>query len=161
MAVGLLLLAQLDAASSRATASAFLAVFGLGFGMVSQVLVIAIQNGVDRADLGIATAASNLFRSLGGSAGVALFGAIFASRLDLWLPREVPAGGARVDAASLQASPESLGALPAAVRDGVADAVAHSLSTVFLVATPVAVLGLLVVLMLRERPLGGAAPAAR
>jgi len=161
MAVGLLLLAQLDAGSSRATASAYLAVFGLGFGMVSQVLVIAIQNGVDRADLGIATAASNLFRSLGGSAGVALFGAIFASRLDLWLPREVPAGGTRVDAASLQASPESLGALPAAVRDGVADAVAHSLSTVFLVATPVAVLGLLVVLMLRERPLGGAAPAAR
>ena len=41
------------------------------------------------------------------------------------------------------------------VRDGIADAVAHSLSTVFLVATPVAVLGLLVVLMLRERPLGG------
>ena len=161
MAVGLLLLAQLDAASSRATASAYLAVFGLGFGMVSQVLVIAIQNGVDRADLGIATAASNLFRSLGGSAGVALFGAIFASRLDLWLPREVPAGTSRVDAASLQASPESLGALPAAVRDGVADAVAHSLSTVFLVATPVAVLGLLVVLMLRERPLGGAPPAAR
>lgn len=74
MAVGLLLLAQLDAASSRATASAYLAVFGLGFGMVSQALVIAIQNGVDRADLGIATAASNLFRSFGGSAGVALFG---------------------------------------------------------------------------------------
>ena len=96
--------------------------------MVSQVLVIAIQNGVDRADLGIATASSNLFRSLGGSAGVALFGAIFASRLDLWLPREVPAGGANVDAESLQASPESLGALPAVVRDGIADAVAHSLA---------------------------------
>jgi EmrB/QacA subfamily drug resistance transporter len=161
MALGLLLLSQLDAASSRVMASGFLAVFGLGFGMVSQVLVIAIQNGVDRADLGIATASSNLFRSLGGSAGVALFGAIFASRLDLWLPREVPAGGAGVDAESLQASPESLGALPAAVRDGVADAVAHSLSTVFLVATPVALLGLLVVLMLRERPLGGPAPATR
>ena len=73
MAVCWPLLAQLDAASSRATASAYLAVFGLGFGMVSQVLVIAIQNGVDRADLGIATAASNLFRSLGGSAGVARF----------------------------------------------------------------------------------------
>ena len=92
---------------------------------------------------------------------MALFGAIFASRLDLWLPREVPAGGAHVDAESLQASPESLGALPATVRDGVADAVAHSLSTVFLVATPVALLGLLVVLMLRERPLGGPAPATR
>jgi len=155
MASGLFLLSRMDAATSRTTASALLVVFGLGFGMVSQVLVVAIQNAVDGRDIGIATASANLFRSLGGSVGVALFGAIFASRLDLWLPREVPAGAWRIDADSLQATPETIRGLPPAVHEGVARAVAHSLHTVFLVATPVAALALLAVLFLKEVPLSG------
>jgi EmrB/QacA subfamily drug resistance transporter len=155
MALGLLLLATLDADSSRALAAAFLVMFGLGFGMVSQVLVVAIQNGVERADLGIATAAANLFRALGGSLGVALFGAIFVARLDVWLPRELPRGAGAVDASSLQASPETLSSLPSAVQDGVAGAVAHSLGTVFVIAGPIALVGLAVLLFLEERPLRG------
>jgi EmrB/QacA subfamily drug resistance transporter len=150
MAFGLLLLSRMDETTSRPVASLFLVVFGLGFGMVSQVLTVAVQNGVERSDIGIATASANLFRALGGSVGVALFGAIFASRLDAWLP-----GG--VDAQRLQASPESLGALPSAVRAGIEAAVAHGLHTVFLVAAPVAALALLVVLALREVPLRGPA----
>jgi hypothetical protein len=160
MAAGLFLLSGMDAATSRATASAFLVVFGAGFGMVSQVLVVAIQNAVDRSDIGIATASANLFRSLGGSVGVALFGAIFASRLDVWVPREVPAGAAGIDADSLQATPEAIRGLPTAVHEGIGQAVAHSLHTVFLVATPVAALALLAVLFLKEVPLRGPGGAA-
>jgi MFS family permease len=81
MTVGLLLLSQLDASSSRATVGAYTAIFGAGFGMVSQILLVAIQNSVDRSDLGIATASANLFRALGGSVGVAVFGAVLSSRL--------------------------------------------------------------------------------
>jgi EmrB/QacA subfamily drug resistance transporter len=139
MAVGLVLLSRLDAGSSRATAGLFLAVFGVGFGMVSQILMVAIQNAVGRRDTGIATASANLFRSLGGSVGVALFGAIFASRL--------PAG---VDGGRLQG-----GTLASVPQHGLAEAVADSLQTVFLVAAPIAALGLLVVLFLREVPLAG------
>jgi EmrB/QacA subfamily drug resistance transporter len=161
MAIGLFLLSRMTATTSQATAAALMALFGLGFGMVSQVLTVAIQNAVDRRDLGIATASANLFRSLGGSVGVAVFGAIFAARLDVWLPRSVPAGGAPLDAERLQASPDTLAAMPAAVQEGVASAVAHALHTVFLTAAPVAALGLLVVLFLREVPLRGAGgPAA-
>jgi hypothetical protein len=109
-----------------------LAVFGVGFGLVTQVLTVAIQNAVDRRDLGIATASANLFRSLGGSFGVALFGAVFASRL----------GTASTD-------PEQLAASGAAE-------VASALHTVFLIGAPVALLGLLVVLTLREVPLRAA-----
>ena len=135
MTAGLGLLSQIDAGTSQATASLLLVVFGIGFGMVTQVLTIAIQNTVDRRDLGIATATANLFRSLGGSVGVAVFGAVFASRV----------GTASTDAASLTASPT---------------AIADALSTVFLIATPIAALGLLVVLLLHESPLrGGPAPA--
>src|SRR3954464_5045795 len=98
MTAGLLLLSRLDETTSRAMASLSLVVFGLGFGMVSQVLTVAVQNAVPRTDIGIATASANLFRALGGSVGVALFGAIFAARLDVWLPRELPAAAGRVDA---------------------------------------------------------------
>ena len=82
MAAGLLLLSRMDAGTSQTTASLLLVVFGLGFGMVSQVLTIAVQNGVERRDLGIATASANLVRSIGGAIGVAAFGAIFAGGID-------------------------------------------------------------------------------
>jgi EmrB/QacA subfamily drug resistance transporter len=149
MSVGLLLLSRMTAGTSQATAALLLVVFGVGFGMVGQVLVLAIQNAVDRSDLGIATGSANLFRSLGGSVGVAVFGALFAARLDT----------ASIDPERLQASPEAIGSMPAAVRDDIASAVAHALDTVFLVAAPVAALGLLVVLFLREVPLRGSKPA--
>ena len=72
MALGLLALSTLDARDlARPPIALLLAFFGLGFGLVSQVLTIAIQNAVDRRDLGIATASANLFRSLGGAIGVA------------------------------------------------------------------------------------------
>ena len=150
MALGLLLLSGMDESTSQASASMRLIVFGAGFGMVSQVLIIAIHNAVDRRDLGITTASANLFRSLGGSVGVAVFGAIFASRLDTG-----------VDAGSLQARPETLHAMSATAQQGVAEAVAHALQTVFLAAAPVAALALLVVLFLREVPLRGQKPAPR
>jgi predicted MFS family arabinose efflux permease len=130
MAIGLLALSQMDAGTSQATASLLLVVFGLGFGLVSQVLTVALQNAVERRGLGIATASANLVRSLGGAVGVAAFGAIFAGRLDR-LPGELPAGGAGLD--------------PVAVAD--------ALDTVFLVAAPVAALAWLVVLALDEVPL--------
>jgi EmrB/QacA subfamily drug resistance transporter len=161
MVLGLLLLSRLDGGSSRATVGAFLAVFGLGFGMVSQVLTVAVQNAAPRRDIGIATASANLFRALGGSVGVAAFGAVFAARLDHWLPRELPAGAAGIDAETLQASPEALASLPPAAADGVAEAVAHALQTVFIIGVPIAALALLVALFLREVPLGGrAAPGS-
>ena len=81
MAIGLVGLSRIGTGTSLVTAGLVLAVFGIGFGLVTQVLTIAIQNAVDRRDLGIATASANLFRALGGSFGVALFGSVFASRL--------------------------------------------------------------------------------
>ena len=82
MTAGLVLMSGLAADTSVLAVSLMLAVFGIGFGMFTQVLVIAVQNAADRRDIGIATASTNLFRALGGSIGVALFGSVFASRLD-------------------------------------------------------------------------------
>jgi len=64
-----------------------MAVLGFGLGLVMPVLVLAVQNAVHPRDLGTATSASTFFRSIGGSFGVAIFGAIFANRLGFWLPK--------------------------------------------------------------------------
>ena len=72
---------RLEVASSVWFAAAGALVLGLGLGMVMQVLVLAVQNAVDPSMMGVATSGSTLFRQIGGSIGVALFGTIFASRL--------------------------------------------------------------------------------
>jgi EmrB/QacA subfamily drug resistance transporter len=156
MSLGLLLFSTLGAGSSRLTAALFMVVFGLGFGMVTQILVVAIQNTVAPRDIGTATASANLFRALGGAVGVAVFGALFAAGLRHWLPlrlpRAIPHG---ISATGIQASPARIHALPGALQHGVALAVASSLHDVFVIAAPIALAGALIVTLLRERPLRG------
>jgi predicted MFS family arabinose efflux permease len=80
MTLALLLLAAVASERSRTSTGIALALFGLGFGMVTQVLILAVQNSVDRRELGVATATTGFFRALGGAVGAAVLGAIFASR---------------------------------------------------------------------------------
>ena len=145
MTVAMGLLATMNADTSRTTASWFVALLGVGLGTVMPVMILAVQNAVDQRDLGTATSAATFSRSMGGSFGVALFGAILASRLAHQLPG--------VDAEALQASPSQLRTLPPAAHQAVVEAVAQSLHVVFLAAIPVALAAFLVVLFLRERPL--------
>jgi EmrB/QacA subfamily drug resistance transporter len=91
MAVGLVMLSRLTSASPIWQTSGAAAVVGLGLGMVTQVLVLAAQNSVDFKDLGVATSGTQLFRSLGGALGIAIFGAIFASELHAHLGNVAPA----------------------------------------------------------------------
>jgi MFS family permease len=80
MTAGLVLLAAFAGQHSRVATGVALAVFGLGFGMVTQVLIVAVQNSVERRELGVATATTGFFRALGGAVGAAVLGAVFASR---------------------------------------------------------------------------------
>jgi len=145
MTVAMGLLATMNADTSRTTASWFVALLGVGLGTVMPVMILAVQNAVDQRDLGTATSAATFSRSMGGSFGVALFGAVLASRLAHQLPG--------VDPEALQASPSQLRTLPPAAHQAVVEAVAQSLHVVFLAAIPVALAAFLVVLFLRERPL--------
>jgi MFS family permease len=79
MAAALASMAAVAGARSQAAAALALALFGLGFGLVTQVLVVAVQNAVERAQLGIATATTSFFRALGGAVGAAVLGAVFAA----------------------------------------------------------------------------------
>lgn len=78
-AIGMLLLSTMSATTPRLVASAWMVVLGIGLGLVMQVMVLVTQNSVDRSDLGVATATVSFFRSVGGSVGVAVFGALFTS----------------------------------------------------------------------------------
>jgi MFS family permease len=136
MTVALVLLAAVVPHPSRTATAIGLVVFGLGFGMVGQVLIAAVQNSVPREQLGIAMATTTFFRGLGGAVGAAMLGAIFAART----------GVGTTAAASLRH-------LSAGAR---ADVI-HGVQAVFLTAAPIAAVALVVVLLLREAPLRGPA----
>ncbi len=80
MAVTLFWFSRMDAATAPLTIAIVMALFGLGFGMVGEVLILAVQNAVDQHELGTATGAANLFRALGGAVGVAVYGSIFTDQ---------------------------------------------------------------------------------
>ncbi|MBT2479833.1 MDR family MFS transporter [Streptomyces sp. ISL-94] len=151
-ALGLLLLHQLHRTSSTWEMSAYFFVFGVGLGLVMQVLVLVVQNSVSYADLGVATSGATFFRSIGASFGVAIFGTVFTNRLDDKLASALtgiplPPGAS---AAQLEADPRAIGALPAELRPRVLDAYATSITDVFLYAVPIVLLAFLVAWFLRE-----------
>lgn len=159
--LGLLLLHQLDMDSSAWEMSVYFFVFGLGLGLVMQVLVLIVQNAVSYEDLGVATSGATFFRSIGASFGVAIFGTIFASRLDDKLVEafrgvSLPAG---VSLEGLEADPRGIGELPAALRPAALDAYASSITDVFLYAAPVALVGFVLAWFLREDKLRGSVTA--
>ena len=114
MTAALVLLAVLAGDPSRTATGVGLAVFGLGFGMVTQVLIVAVQNSVDRRELGVATATTGFFRALGGAAGAALLGAVFAAHTGGAVSRAEVIGG--VQTVFLVAAPLAALALVIALR---------------------------------------------
>jgi EmrB/QacA subfamily drug resistance transporter len=160
-ALGLLLLHRLDENSSTAVMSASFLVFGLGLGLVMQVLVLIVQNAVAYEDLGVATAGATFFRSIGASFGVAVFGTLFAGRLgdklaDALRGAPLPPG---VTAGALEADPRGIAALPPALRPAVLHAYSSSITDVFLYAAPVALLAFVLAWFLKEDRLRGSVTA--
>jgi EmrB/QacA subfamily drug resistance transporter len=155
MSLGLYLLSTMGPTTTEVSAGGYMVVLGLGLGMVMQVLVLAVQNSVERRDLGTATGAATFLRSMGGSFGVALFGAVLSNRLATNLADMLPGGHlpAGVSESTLRGSPKVILSLPPGVRDIVIAAFARSIDTVFLAAVPIALAGFAITLLLREVPL--------
>jgi predicted MFS family arabinose efflux permease/DNA-binding MarR family transcriptional regulator len=155
MTIGLLLMSRISVDTSVWETSCDALVLGLGMGMVMQVLVLAVQNSVDYEQLGTATSGVTLFRSIGGAIGVAIFGAIFAHRLQAQLSAVLPPGTAFPAAAS----PAALQALLPEIHAAYVVAIVVALRPVFLIAAVIAAVGFLLTLGLREVPLRGMGPA--
>jgi EmrB/QacA subfamily drug resistance transporter len=144
-AAGLGLLSRLDVHTTATQVALYMLVVGLGLGMVMQVLVLAVQNAVDYRMMGVATSGSVLFRQIGGSVGIALFGAIFINHLHANLH------GLR--GAPRSASPLLVRHLPAAVHAKYVSAFSASLHPIFVVAAGVAAFAFVLTWFLREVPL--------
>jgi EmrB/QacA subfamily drug resistance transporter len=153
MAVAMFLLSQIEAGTPTWVAALDATVLGLGLGMVMQVLILAVQNSVPHSVLGVATSGSTMFRQIGGSIGVALFGTIFASQLHSELAARLPAGTTIPNTIN----PAGIKNLPPAQHQAFADAVATALHPVFLVAGGISIVAFLLTWLLREVPLQGKA----
>ncbi len=152
--VGLLLLSRLKPGTGSFEAGAYMLVLGVGLGFTMQVLVLAVQNAVPYSRLGVATSSATLFRSIGGSLGTAILGAIFANRLADELAAKLPKGSpGAASLASGQIDPAQLKLLPAALHDSYVHSFTDSISTVFLIAAVVVAVAFGLAWLLEERPL--------
>ncbi|MER5433388.1 MDR family MFS transporter [Streptomyces sp. NPDC002588] len=159
--IGLLLLHQMDEHSTTFEMSSCFFVFGVGLGLVMQVLVLIVQNAVPYEDLGVATSGATFFRSIGASFGVAIFGSVFAGRLgdkltDAFRGVRLPSG---ISVHGLESDPRDIAALPSGLQPSALHAYASAITDVFLYAAPVAVLGFVLAWFLREDPLRGSVTA--
>lgn len=146
-AVAMFLLSTMAAHTSSSTVTAYMALLGVGIGLTMQTLVLAVQNAVKPTELGVATSSVTFFRSMGGSIGVAVFGALFNNQLAHRL------GSSVISRGSTELDPSVVWDLPPDARDRVIGGFAASLTTVFLWATPMLVVALGLTLLLREIPL--------
>jgi EmrB/QacA subfamily drug resistance transporter len=144
MTVSQYLLSRLGAASPTWQLWTYEAVLGLGMGMVISKLIVAVQNSVERRDLGVITAQAAFFRTIGSAIGTAVFGVLLTARLGglAGLP-----GGTRV----LYADPKTINDLAGTdpvLHERVVGAFAGALHLVFLAAVPIMVLALALTLFL-------------
>ena len=152
--VGAFLLSTMQPDTHIVVISVYSLIFGIGIGMVMQTLILAVQNSVEFTDMGVATSSVTFFRQMGGSFGVAVFGAVLTSTIARELPALLPDGAgdpARV-AESIN-SPEAIQAMPELVRDAAIEAMSRGLHLMFLGATAVLVVGIGVAWLLEELPL--------
>jgi EmrB/QacA subfamily drug resistance transporter len=153
--VALYLLSRLGVTTSTITAGAYMLLLGLGIGMVLQVIVLAAQNAVPYRLLGVATSGSALVRQVGGSIGVAFFGAIFSNELTHQLAQRLPAA-AHVPTG---ANPELVKQLPPAVHAPYIASFAAALHPLFLAASAISLTAFGLSWLLRDVPLRKTASA--
>ncbi|WP_344260431.1 MDR family MFS transporter [Streptomyces sodiiphilus] len=176
---GFLWLSTIDHATSLLEISAAMVLTGMGIGLSLQNLVLVVQNSVPLRELGAASGAITFFRSLGGTIGVSVLGAVLAAHVNAEIARGYAAAG--VAPTGEQSSNLNLEALPGTALAVVRTAYADVTGTIFLVAAAVAVVGVLATLLLRpitlrdtidlpagekpgrpaERTAGAVAPGAR
>jgi EmrB/QacA subfamily drug resistance transporter len=149
--VGLFLLAQMEVGTTRFTSSVYMAVLGAGMGFLMQLTMLIAQNSVQLKDMGVASSTTTLFRTIGGSFGVALMGTLFANQVhETMTDRLGPAAGKGGPA---QLTPDLLAQLPAPVQEAYKYAVSDGSHIVFLVAAAVSVIALAGAIFLTEVPL--------
>jgi EmrB/QacA subfamily drug resistance transporter len=151
--VGLVLLSLMDVGTTRFTSGVYMAVLGAGMGFIMQITMLIAQNSVEMRDIGVGSSSATLFRTIGGSFGVSLFGALFSNKVQHGMESAPGAAGAMKGGAQLD--PATIAKLPPDVKDAYFHAVASGTHTVFLWGAVVSVIGFLAAWFIVESPLRG------
>ncbi|MER8100757.1 MDR family MFS transporter [Kitasatospora sp. NPDC094016] len=157
MTGGMILLSTMGVGTSSFTSACWMVVLGAGMGFLMQITMLVAQNSVELKDMGVASSTATLFRTIGGSFGVALFGALFNNRvkdtMTARLGAQASAGGGAKDPGEM--SPAELRKLPEHVQDAFHHAVSNGTHTVFLWGAGLAVVAIAAAVFMREVPLRG------
>ncbi|GGG19636.1 MDR family MFS transporter [Paenibacillus abyssi] len=182
MGIGMLMLSRMDTSTTTLTAIINMIVTGLGLGLAMPVFTLTVQNSVEDKMLGVATASSQLFRSLGGTIGVSVMSTIMVHRLSsrmmetsagmqrngpVQIPEEAAAAfnllkdpQALLDSQKLAAAAESLPAELRTMFDQAVlllrEALGYSLSGVFISGAAVIGLAFICTIFIKEIPLRSA-----
>ncbi|MET0765578.1 MAG: DHA2 family efflux MFS transporter permease subunit [Blastococcus sp.] len=151
--VGFGLLSAVDHETNMVLLGAFLSVLGVGIGMTMQNLVLAVQNTVAATDLGAASSAVAFFRSLGGTIGVSVLGAVLSSHVgDLIRQGLVKIPGAAEAAASGSGDVglANFADAPAPIRQLIRVSYGDATGRIFLISATVAVVAVVAILLIRE-----------
>jgi EmrB/QacA subfamily drug resistance transporter len=160
LTVGMLVLLMLGVHTATVTASALTLIVGLGMGFIMQNTMLITQNSAELRDMGAASGSVTLFRTVGGSLGVALLGSIYTSQLTRSLTTNLGAAGHKLIAGGAALPPSLLPKLPAPIRDAFQSGVVSGLHGVLIGGAIMALLGFAVSWFVKAVPLrGGASPA--
>jgi predicted MFS family arabinose efflux permease len=157
MAVGMFGLTRLGLHTSLLEIGIIFAVIGLGMGFLMQITTLVAQNSVDPRQMGVASSSRTFFQQIGGSIGVAAFGAVFARRLVESMAAQLPGG--HFSAKGGQLDPATVNHLPLLVRHDVFVAITHAVTGVFWLVAPASVIVFALAWLIKEVPLRGRAPA--
>ncbi|MFD7710351.1 MDR family MFS transporter [Streptomyces sp. NPDC059785] len=152
------LMSTLDVDDSIVLVCVYVFLMGAGVGLLMQTLVLAVQNDFPASEVGTATSSNNFFREIGATLGTAAVGSVFASRLTDQLAETLPRDATTSVGSSESLTPALVHQLPAELQTLVIDAYQHALTPVFLYLTPVFVIGLVLALILPEKPLADTQP---
>ncbi|MEV8509273.1 MDR family MFS transporter [Actinoplanes sp. NPDC051475] len=126
-----------------------MALVGIGVGMSMQNLVLAVQNSVSLRDIGAASSTIAFFRSLGGTIGVSVLGAVLAHRVTDSITKQLAAAGVPAGGGG-KTSSLNLAELPAAVQHMVRAAYGDATGHIFLISAGIAVVGVIASLLFKQ-----------
>jgi hypothetical protein len=135
----------------------YMVALGAGMGLLMQTTQLVAQNSVAQRDIGAASGAVTLFRTLGGSLGVSLLGTLFGQRVQSTL---AGSGAPASQVGGDHVTPGMLAQLPAPLRDAYQAAITSGVQQVFLWGALIAVLALIAAWVIQEVPLRGSEPPA-
>lgn len=153
VALSFLMFSTIAVDTNRILIGLWMALLGLGLGLIMPVTTLAVQNVVERSQMGTATSAVTFFRGIGSSLGAAIFGAILINRLNHHLAETLPTTGSGATVAISSDSLNNLSSIPPAILPDVLTSFAQSFADVFLFAIPITLIAFFIALQLKDIPL--------